>query len=413
MNVEIRNPQGQPVSTADRSAAVAESLRQIARVSRFVDRKKGIRSYQSHVKSDPWVPVLFVLCFVLPTLVGALYFGLIASDRYVTEARFALRPALGATDKATPDAVGTSAGVPHQMVAQDSLITYNYILSRPMVEVVGAQLPLKDMFGRSSIDILSRFDTDEPIEKLLKYWRKRVEVEIEQGSGILSVIVNAFDPAESLAITKAIMVESERMVNALTNSARNDALAESNRELKHAEERLTRLRVAMRDLRNRDGVLDAQKSNESNLKVIAEIRAARIKLAVDLALSLRDLSPETRRIQDMKSQIKDLDDKIAAIENQSASVDPEQKRLLSDSLTRFEALDTERKDAEKYYGKVLVASERSRIVAERQIEFFNLVVQPVLAESSQQPRRMLMISLIAAGAAVLFAAALFARKQMV
>lgn len=412
MNVEIRNPQGQPVTTADRSAAVAESLRQIARVSRFVDRKKGIRSYQSHVKSDPWVPILFVLCFVLPTLAGAVYYGLVASDQFVTEARFALRPALGTVDKATPDSVGTNAGVPHQMVAQDSLITANYIGSRAMVEVVASQMPLREMFGRGSIDYLSRFDTEEPIEKLLKYWRRRVDVEIEQGSGIISVAVHAFDPAESLAITKAIMAEAERMVNALTNTARNDALAESNRELKVAEDRLARIRVEVRDLRNRDGVLDAQKSNETNLKVIGELRANRIKLAVDLALNMRDLAPESRKIQDMKAQIKDIDDNIAKIENQSASMNPDQKRLLSDALTRFEALDNERKDAEKYYSKVLVASERARIIAERQIEFFNLVVAPVEAESSQQPRRVLMTSLIAAGAAVFFAAALFARKQM-
>ncbi|WP_204268515.1 hypothetical protein, partial [Escherichia coli] len=73
--------------------------------SRFADRKKGIRSYQSHVKSDPWVPVLFVVCFLIPALAGAVYYGLIASDRYVTEARFALRPALGSSEKASPEQV--------------------------------------------------------------------------------------------------------------------------------------------------------------------------------------------------------------------------------------------------------------------------------------------------------------------
>ncbi|HEV7440234.1 MAG TPA: capsule biosynthesis protein, partial [Methylobacterium sp.] len=112
------------------------------------------------------------------------------------------------------------------------------------------------------------------------------------------------------------------------------------------------------------------------------------------------------------TQIKDLDDNIARIERQSASQDPEQKRLLSDALTRFETLENERKDAEKYYAKVLAASERARIIAARQIEFFSLVVQPVQAQSAQQPRALLMISLIAAGGAVLFAGALFARKQM-
>ncbi|AWN41709.1 capsule biosynthesis protein [Methylobacterium durans] len=413
MSVEIRNPQGQPLTPADRSQAVAESLKQLARLSRFADRKKGIRSYQSHVKSDPWVPVLFAVCFGLPTLFAVLYYGIIASDRYVTEARFALRPAIGAVDKASPDSVGTTSGSQmHQMVAQDTLITYAYIHSRPMIEAVQAKIPLREIFSRDSIDYIARFDPEKPIEKFVKYWKNRVEIEIEQTSGIMTLTVNAFDAGESLAVTKAILQESERMVNQLSVEARNDALAESTREMKLAEERITRLRLAVRDLRNQDGVLDAQKTNETNLKVLAELRTARINLSVQLTMTLRDLAPESRRVIDLKTQIKDLDDNIARIERQSASQDPEQKRLLSDALTRFEALDNERKDAEKYYAKVIAAHERARIVAARQVEFFNLVVQPVLAESAQQPRRVLMISLIAAGSAVLFAAALFARKQM-
>ena len=412
MNVEIRKPQGQPLTTADRSKAVAESLSQIARLSRFADRKKGIRSYQSHVKSDPWLPILFVLCFVLPTALGGIYYGFIASDRFVTEARFALRPALGGAEKAAPDSVGTNAGVPKELLAQDILITHQYILSRPMLEIIEAKLPIREWFSRDQIDYFSRFNPEKPIEKFLKYWRNRVDIEVESSSGIMSLTVNAFDASESLAITKAVMTEAERMVNDLSMRARSDAVAESNREMRLAEERLAKIRLAVRDLRNRDGVLDAQKANETNLKVIGELRAARINLSVQLTMSLRDLAPESRRILDMKAQIKDLDDNINRIERQSASQDPEQKRLLSDALTRFEALDNERKDTEKYYAKVIAANERARIIAARQIEFFSPIVEPVMAESSTQPRRLLMSSLVAAGAAVFFAATLFARKQM-
>jgi capsular polysaccharide transport system permease protein len=412
MNMEIRKAEGQPVTTADRQQAITESLRQIARMSRFVDRKKGIRSYQSHVKNDPWIPILFVLCFVLPTLAGALYFGLIASDRYVSEARFAIRPALGTADKAAPDSVGTSSGVPSQMVAQDTLITYEYILSRPMLEIIESKLPIREWFSRDSIDYFSRFDPEKPVEKFLRYWKRRVGIEVESGSGIMSLTVEAFDPSESLAITQAVMKEAERMVNDLSVKSREDAVAESTRELKLAEERMTKIRLAMRDLRNREGVLDAQKSNEANLKVVSELRAARINLAVQLAIGQRDLGPESRRIIDIKQQIKDLDENIARIERQSASQDPEQKRLLSDALTRFEALENDRKNAEKYYQQVLTAHERARIVAARQIEFFSPIVEPVKAESSVEPRRILLISLVTAGAAVLFAASMFARKMM-
>ena len=412
MNMEIRKAEGQPVTTAERQQAITESLRQIARMSRFADRKKGIRSYQSHVKNDPWIPILFVVCFVLPTLAGAIYYGLIASDRYVTEARFAIRPAIGTADKATPDSVGTSSGVPSQMVAQDTLITKEYIVSRPMLETLEAQLPLREWFGNDKIDFISRFDTTKPIEKFLRYWKRRVDIDIEPSSGIMAVNVEAFDPDQSLAITKAVVREAERMVNDLSVKAREDAVAESTRELKLAEERMTKIRLAMRDLRNREGVLDAQKSNEINLKMVSELRSARINLAVQLAIGQRDLGPEARRIIDIKQQIKDLDENIARIERQAASQDPEQKRLLSDALTRFEALENDRKNAEKYYQQVLTAYERARIVAARQIEFFSPIVEPVKAQSSVEPRRLLMISFITAGAAVLFAAAMFARKMM-
>ena len=413
MTVDIRNPQGQPLSTADRSNAVAESLKQVARVSRFVDRKKGIRSYQTHAKRDAVIPILFVIVFLIPSALGALYYGLLASDQFVTEARFALRPAMGAVEKANPDQVGTnSGGSMGMMVAQDSLVVANYIESRPMVEAIEGSMPVRKIFSRDSIDYLSRFDPEKPIEKFLKYWSKRVGVGIEGTSGIMTLTVTAFDAAESLALTQAILTESERMVNALTMRAREDAVAESTRELKLAEERMTKIRVAVAALRNKEGVLDAQKTNESNLKVIGELRTARINLAVQLSLGQRDLGPESRRIQDIKSQIKDLDDNIARIEQQSASQDPERRRVLADVLTRFEALDNDRKDAEKYYAKVLAAYERSRIMAARQVEFFTPVVQPVMAESSQQPRRLLMTSLIVAGAGIAFALSVFARKQM-
>jgi capsular polysaccharide transport system permease protein len=412
MNMEIRKAEGQPVTTTDRQQAISESLRQIARLSRFADRKKGIRSYQTHAKNDPWIPILFVVCFVLPALGGALYYGLIASDRYVSEARFAIRPALGASEKGGSETGGTNSSGQSQMSAQDTMITREYILSRPMLESIEAQMPLRQWFSSDSIDYFSRFDPEKPIEKFVRYWKRRVGVEVEPGSGIMTVTVAAFDPDQSLAIARAVMKEAERMVNDLSVKLRSEAVAESTRELRLAEERMTKIRLATRDLRNREGTLDAQKTNDTNLKVIAELRAARINLAVQLAIGQRDLGPESRRILDLKQQIKDLDENIARIERQSASQDPEQKRILSDALTRFESLETERKNAEKYYQQVLTAYERARIVSARQVEFFSPIVEPVRASSAIEPRRLLMTSLVAVGSALLFGAAMFARKMM-
>lgn len=418
MNVELRNPKGQPLTTADRSNAVSESLRQIARASRFADRNKGIRSYQSHVKTDPWIPVLFLALCVVPTLLCAVYFGVIASDIYVTEARFAIRPAIGATDKAADDgssgsggSSGSSGGGAKQLIAQDTLITASYIASRPMIEAIEKQMPVREMFSREGIDRLARFDAEKPIEKFLKYWDKRVTTAIAPGSGIVTLTVEAFDPQDSFDLARAILTESERMVNQLSSQLRDNALAETTHELKLAEVRMDKLRYAMRDLRNRDGTLDASKTNDTNLKIVTELRNSRIQLAVQLAMQQRDLAPDSRRILDTRAQMKNLDEQIEQIEHQTTSQDPERRRVLADSLGQFEAYDNERLMAEKYFARMLAAHERARIIAERQVEFFSPVVLPVLAQSAERPRRLLMVCLIGAGSLVVFALSLVFRRM--
>ncbi len=412
MSTEITNPGSAPLTTADRSTAVAESLKRFARIARQSDHKKGIRAYQTHIRRDPWIPALFLALFLLPTLVTAGYFYLIASDRFVTEARFALRPALGSVDKVQNEETGNNSSMSKQMIAQDTLITTSYIASRQMVETMERQMPLREMFSRDGIDFFSRFDADEPIEKFMRYWHKRVSTKVDSNGGIISLYVAAFDPEESYRLARALMDESERTVNELSVRARNAALAESTRELKNAEARLHAVQRAMRDLRNRAGVLDAQAVSKNNLTVIAELRKKRIDLSIQLNQSLRDLAPERRQIQDLKAQIQDLDDNIEKIERQMTSTDPEQRRLLSEAMTEFEGLENERKNALLYYNKVLAASEQARIIANRQIEFFTPVVNPVVPVSAIEPRRHLITSIVALVAMAVFGLSVLIRKYL-
>ncbi|WP_348645014.1 capsule biosynthesis protein [Methylobacterium sp. WL18] len=411
--MQIQETPTRPGSSKKPHMAIAKTLKGTARIPRLGDRSAGIRSYQSHIKSDPWLGIMFAICFVVPTLMGTLYYGLIASDRFVTEAQFAVRPAVGTADKATPDMVGTNAGVTTPLLAQDSLITLEYIHSRPMLEAIESQLPILTWFSRDDIDYFSRLDPSKPTERVLRYWKKRVSIDIESSTGVMSLSVEAFDAAESLAITQAVMSEAERMLNSLSLNARQDAVSDSVQELKLADERVSKLSSALTDLRNREGVLSAQKSSEANLALAGQLRASRINLAVQLAIGQRDLGPEARRIVDIKQQIRDLDDNIARIERESTSRDPEQKRILSGALTQFETLENARKNAEKYREDVRKAYERARILAARKVEFLSPVVQPVKAESSTEPRRAMMMSLVSAGAAVFFAISAFVRKTII
>ncbi len=138
------------------------------------------------------------------------------------------------------------------------------------------------------------------------------------------------------------MAEAERMVNELSIKPRQDAVDESARELKLADERVAAARAALNALRNREGVLDAVKSNEVTLKTVSELQLSRAKLSIQLAVLQRDLNPEARPIVDLKQQIKDLDNNIARIQRELATVDPDQKAA---ALERADAVRSPRKQA--------------------------------------------------------------------
>jgi capsular polysaccharide transport system permease protein len=430
MTVEARStPTSQALTLIARARLLPEPLRRMAGVAREADLRPASRSLRGRRRRDVMMPVLFVGLFVLPASIGTLIDGFYLSDRYVTEVSFAIRPALGASltshggggkgggkgggEESGGGGGGGAAGLVGQMVSQDTQIVAEYVTSRQMVEAIGKQLPLRQMFSRDDIDLFSRFDPELPIEKLVRYWRERVEVRIEGTASIIQVSVNAFDPQESLALAKAILAESERKVNEQSGRMRQEALAESERELKRAGDRLLELQVATRDARNQGGVLDGQKTGEANLKMVSEVRAQRIALDVQLKLLQRDLRDDARSIKDLKAQIAQLDDTIARLEREATSQDSGQRRVLSDALTRFERLDAERKDAQTFYGTVIGARELARMVADRQIEFFSVVVEPTLAQSAQEPRRALLIAVAIGGSAVLFGLGVLLRKHLV
>ena len=101
-------------------------------------------------------------------LLAGIYFGLVASDQYVSEAKFTVSS--GAIPKM--DNLGSVTGLPPILIVQDTQVVTSYIQSRAMVEQLEHTVGLRDAYGSKSIDWWARFRKDEPIEKFTDYWEK-------------------------------------------------------------------------------------------------------------------------------------------------------------------------------------------------------------------------------------------------
>ena len=110
----------------------------------------------------------------MPTLLAAIYFGLIASDVYISESRFVVR----SPERQTSSTLGMflkSTGFSRSQ--DDSYTVQDFILSRDALQVLDDKLNFREVFSSPTVDIFSRFaglDWDDSFEALHLYYQGSV-----------------------------------------------------------------------------------------------------------------------------------------------------------------------------------------------------------------------------------------------
>ncbi|AWN50487.1 capsule biosynthesis protein [Methylobacterium sp. 17Sr1-1] len=326
---------------------------------------------------------LFVL---LPTAVVGVYLFVFAADQYVVETRFAVR---GEVEPMGNVALGEFSSLIQKNNSQDSYIVRDYIQSQPMLESAQKELDIVRMFTRDEADFWTRYSGDKPIETLLKYWRKHVDVHIDLVSGILTLTVQAFTPEDALAISRHIMARAEALINAISSRAQQDMLRHSKDDLAASEERMRKAHLSLREFRNRWGIIDPAKSAEATMTTLLSLRKDKIKSENDLqVLRGSGLDEKSRSIQTIvaslnatNQQIKQLEDSLT---NYGMAVGG---RSVSEAILEYEGLMVERTIAEKLNDSATQMLDRARVAANRQHVYLAIFMPPSRPELSTVPMR--------------------------
>jgi capsular polysaccharide transport system permease protein len=394
-------------SALERSQLVARALGEAARRARFSTRGRrslaggGFYARRGERLMRLVARIGFVVVVVIPSLVGAVYFGLVASNQYVSDARFSLRG--GSAPKL--DALGVLTGFPSLQIIQDTQIVVDYLASRTIVEALQSKIDIVGMFSRPEVDTFSRLDPESPIEKVLRYWKKMIDVNIELPAGIVVVSVRAYTPQDSVMIARAVLEASERLVNDINQRMREDSLALSEVESRRARDRLAAARAALEQARNEEGLLSAEKALDAQNTLIVAERQNLLGMQQDYETQRHYLAEAAPQLRALKKRIEAETEQIARLEGQLTrrSDAEDDTKVLSGAMNRLEYLDFERQVAEKSYASALVANERARLVSEAQLLYINTFVRPLEAEQARYPKRLLTIGIIVGASLAAFA----------
>ena len=389
----------------ERARNLSQALSEAARMARLSSRSRqftggGFQARRGERLMRLAIAVSFLVVVVLPAVAGAVYYGLIAADQYVAEAKFTV----ASGDVPKVDSVGLLTGIPAASVIQDTQIVTNYIQSRAAVEKLETMLDLRRMYSRPEADFWARFRPDKPIEKLVEYWEDMIKVSIKMPSGIVEFQVRAFTPEDSYKVANAVLDISEALINDINNRMYSDAVSNAEEQLQRASVRLTHARIALEKARDEGGILDVSKAADAVNTLIADMKSTLLSLQQEYATQRRsvdDSAPQMRalkaRIESTSAQIEDLQSKLTSSQR-AASGEP----TLAVAMTKFSELDLERQIAERIYSAAASSLEIAKLTSERKTMYINAFVRPLVPHDARYPRRALFIFLIFGGGLVVW-----------
>jgi capsular polysaccharide transport system permease protein len=362
-----------------------ETLREVVRKSQR----------QTWVTKHRWM-VLFV---GLPTLLAAVYYGLIASPIYSSQSVFVIK---SPGQKSVPtlslaNLIQTSGLSTGQEQTKEIL---QYIRSRSAVRDLEAQTNVRARFSSRGADFLSRFPRpfgDASFEGFYRYYGSMVGAKLDDESGLAVLEVHAFAPQDAYDLNSRLLNLSEQLVNRLNERAQGRGIAEAERRVVQAEARLRNARIALGAYRNQNQLLDPAKQGTGVLDISNRLVSEQASLQAQLDLMQR-VTPRNPSIPALRSRIAAVGRAIAA-QNGRAVGTPSG---IASKLGPYENLNVEQEFATQMLTAANASLESARTDAQKQQFYLERIVEPNMPDDSTLPHRLLQVLTIFAASLCLY-----------
>lgn len=332
------------------------------------------------VRRNRW----FFYLAIVPTILFAVYFGLIAADRYEVESRFVVRAPAGAAANQIASIMQGSSII---RSADDAYAVHAYISSRDAVAELAKTLDLPAIFNRSSSDLLWRYPgflRSANRERLWTHFQRYIDLDFDHTTGISTLRVTAFRPEDARDIATALLDNSEQLINRLSERAQGDTVRTANAEVARLRAEAIQSQEMMTKFRIRESMVDPSKVSAAALETIA-------RLSLEVAQTNAQLN-EVQRSAPQSNQITQLKTRISAIEEQ---ITKERQMLaggdksMANRLAEYERLLLEREFAERGFASALTQLEVARLESQRQRLFLERISTPGLPDFPRYPYRLL------------------------
>ncbi|MCG1033495.1 hypothetical protein J5S76_16095 [Bacillus amyloliquefaciens] len=340
------------------------------------------KSWKKSLKlgSFQWV----VACFTI----AVIYFGFIASDRYVSRAELVVKQA--DQIKMLPDALSMLGlgGSNHE----DILLIQDYLKSADLLDKLDKQLGIKAHYQSHKIDYFSRLPNEVSREEFLKYYREHLTLRLDELSGVLTIEFQGFDPEYSQKVVGLMLKESEVFINKLGHQVALEQLAFVEKEVDRAYQRVQTEKAKVLEFQNNHHLISPESTSTARLGVVSQIEGELARQQAQLKQLQSYMKETAPAVISVKARVDALTEQLAQEQGRLTGTD---KDAMNEVTARYLDVQTQATLAADLYKTGLISLEQARVEAYRKLKHLLIVSQPTLAEDAEYPRRLYNLATIA------------------
>jgi capsular polysaccharide transport system permease protein len=350
--------------------------------------------------------LLLTALIVAPLALALLYFVFLAADRYVSESAVVVRSANQSAQPSLPGAAMLlSAGI-SMGGRDDTLVLREYVQSLDMLQRLDDKLHVREHFaqhaGRDPIYRLYDFYYNQ--ERFLDYFRNRVELLMNDESGVLTIRVQGFDAEFAQTLNRSILQESERFINELSQNMGREQLTFAEGELTRTSGRLQMAKLKLLDFQSKHKLLDPMADAQAAETLAAGLQVQLSAKEAELKQAVTYLNEDSYQVKALRGQVTALRSQVEQ-EQHNATRGSKNGAQLSIQAAQFQDLKLAAGFAEDAYKLALTAVENARIEATRKIKSVAVIAQPSRPQISEYPRRIYNLVTLAALCVLLYGVA--------
>jgi len=329
-------------------------------------------------------------------LVAIVYWGAIASDRYVSVADVVVDSTDLAAGGRPADFAALFAGSRND---HDLMLLRDHLRSVDMLEKLDTKLQLRAHYSDWKRDPISRMWFEDAAQEFFhNHYLSRVAIEVDDSAGVLRITAQAYTPAMAQAITRALVEEGERFMNDIVHRLARDQVDFLEKQVSEMSERVLKTRRALVDFQNAKGFLSPQAAAETLTGIVARLEGELTQLKASREAMLGYLSPTAPDIAQINLQIAAIETQLRAEKGRLTSP---KGGTLNRTVEEYQRLEMEAMFAQDVYKTALSAMERGRIEATRNLKKVSIVQSPTLPQYPLEPRRIYSIIVFALSVLVL------------